>query len=58
MKAEVISEFVCEYAGSGNIETRIVPLRGGLDSCGTARVELCQDGSTSRQIQFGLRLAF
>src|SRR4051794_9244925 len=44
MKTEVISEFVCEYAGSRDIETRIVPLRGGLDSCGTARVELCQHG--------------
>src|SRR5438067_872533 len=44
MKAEIIREFVCEYAGSRDFETRIVPLHGGLESCDTARVEVCQPG--------------
>src|SRR6266542_973466 len=44
MKAEVIREFVCEYAGSRDVETQILPLHGGLESCGTARVEVCRPG--------------
>ena len=40
MNAEVIREFVCEYAGSADVETRIVPLGGGLESSGTARVDV------------------
>src|SRR6266699_3582742 len=44
MKAEVIREFVCEHAGSRDIETRIAPIHGGLESCGTARVEVYQPG--------------
>src|SRR5438105_12471248 len=42
MNAEVISEFVRDYAGYGDAETRILPLRGGLESCATARVEVCE----------------
>src|SRR5438105_1096495 len=44
MNADVIRKFVCDYAGSSDAETRIVPLRGGLESHGTARVEVCEPG--------------
>ena len=46
MNAKVIREFLCEYAGPGVIETRILPLRGGLESCGTARVDASKRGGS------------
>src|SRR5437762_5286094 len=48
MKPEVIREFVCEYAGSRGIKTRIVPIHGGLENFGTARVEVCQPSHAVR----------
>jgi aminoglycoside phosphotransferase (APT) family kinase protein len=46
MNAAIIREFVCEYAGSGDVATSIVPLHGGLESCATARVQVYKPGGS------------